>query len=191
MPVRNAETADLFDRMAGLLEIQGANPFRVRAYRNAARTVSGLPRSVADMLAAEEDLSKLPGIGRDLAEKIAEIVDTRYLAALEEVEEEVPAGLVDLTRLLGLGPKRVKILHEDLGIRDLAELERAAREHRIRELAGFGAHAVGRGSRPQGMARARGRAQHPISARAQEAIDANLNARRRICASALGGRASV
>jgi len=139
MPVRNAEIADLFDRMAALLEIQGANPFRVRAYRNAARTVSGLPRSVADMLAAEEDLSKLPGIGKDLAEKIAEIVETRHLAALEEVEEEVPAELVDLTRLPGLGPKRVKILHENLGIRDLAELERAARRHRIRELAGFGA----------------------------------------------------
>jgi DNA polymerase (family 10) len=106
MPVRNAEIADLFDRMAALLESQGANPFRVRAYRNAARTVSGLPRSVADMLAAEEELSKLPGIGKDLAEKIAEIVDTRHLAALEE---EVPAELVDLTRLPGLGPKRVNL----------------------------------------------------------------------------------
>ena len=63
MPVRNADIADLFDRMATLLEIQGANPFRVRAYRNAARTLDSLPRSVADMLAEEEDLSRLPGIG--------------------------------------------------------------------------------------------------------------------------------
>jgi len=139
MPVRNAEIADLFDRMAALLEIQGANPFRVRAYRNAARTLGGLPRSVADMLAEEEDLSRLPGIGKDLAGKIAEIIDTGHLSALEEVEKEVPAGLVDLTRLPGLGPKRVKVLHEELGIRDLSELERAARKHRIRELAGFGA----------------------------------------------------
>jgi DNA polymerase (family 10) len=138
MPVRNAEIADLFDRMAALLEIQGANSFRVRAYRNAARTVGGLPRSVADMLAEKEDLSKLPGIGKDLAGKIAEIVDTGHLAALEEVEKEVPAELVDLTRLPGLGPKRVEILHKDLGIRDLAELERAVRKHRIRELRGFG-----------------------------------------------------
>jgi DNA polymerase (family 10) len=139
MPVRNAEIADLFDRMAALLEIQGANPFRVRAYRNAARTLGGLPRSVADMLAEEEDLSRLPGIGKDLAGKIAEIIDTGHLSALEEVEKGVPAGLVDLTRLPGLGPKRVKVLHEELGIRDLSELERAARKHRIRELAGFGA----------------------------------------------------
>ncbi|MGB5368467.1 MAG: DNA polymerase/3'-5' exonuclease PolX [Polyangiales bacterium] len=138
MPVRNAEIADLFDRMAVLLEIQGANPFRVRAYRNAARTLDGLPRSVADMLAEEEDLSKLPGIGKDLAGKIAEFIETGHLAALEEVETEVPAELINLTRLPGLGPKRVKILHEDLGIRDLAELERAVRKHRIRELRGFG-----------------------------------------------------
>ncbi len=138
MPVRNAEIADLFDRMATLLEIQGANPFRVRAYRNAAQTLRGLPRRVADMLAEEEDLSRLPGIGKDLAGKIAELVDTGHFVALEELEKEVPAGLVELTRLAGLGPKRVRVLHEELGIRDLTELERAARKGRIRELAGFG-----------------------------------------------------
>ncbi len=139
MSVRNAEIAEIFDRMATLLEIQGANPFRVRAYRNAARTVGDLPRNVGDMLEEEEDLSKLPGIGKDLAGKIAEIVGTGHLTALEEVEREVPAGLIDLTLLPGLGPKRVKALYEKLGIRDLAGLERAARKHRLRELAGFGA----------------------------------------------------
>ncbi len=139
MSVRNAEIAEIFDRMATLLEIQGANPFRVRAYRNAARTVGDLPRNVGDMLEEEEDLSKLPGIGKDLAGKIAEIVGTGHLTALEEVEREVPAGLIDLTLLPGLGPKRVKALYEELGIRDLAGLERAARKHRLRELAGFGA----------------------------------------------------
>ncbi len=139
MSVRNAEIAEFFDRMAALLEIQGANPFRVRAYRNAARTVGDLPRSVGDMLEEEEDLSKLPGIGKDLASKIAEIVDTGHLTALEELEKEVPGGLVDLTRLPGLGPKRVKILYEELGIRDLTGLERAGRKGRIRVLEGFGA----------------------------------------------------
>jgi DNA polymerase (family 10) len=103
MSVRNAEIAEIFDRMAALLEIQGANPFRVRAYRNAARTVGDLPRSVGDMLAEEEDLSKLPGIGKDLSGKIAEIVATGHLTALKELEKEVPAGLVDLTLLPGLG----------------------------------------------------------------------------------------
>lgn len=139
MSVRNAEIAEILDRMADLLEIQGANPFRVRAYRNASLTVAGLARSLADMLAVSEDLSKLPDIGKDLASKIREIVDTGRLAALEELEKDVPAGLVELTRLPGLGPKRVKSLHESLGIHDLEGLERAARKHRIRELPGFGA----------------------------------------------------
>ncbi len=139
MFVRNAEIAEILDRMADLLEIQGANPFRVRAYRNASLTVAGLGRSLADMLAVSEDLSKLPDIGKDLASKIREIVDTGRLAALEELEKDVPAGLVELTRLPGLGPKRVKSLHESLGIHDLEGLERAARKHRIRELPGFGA----------------------------------------------------
>ncbi len=139
MSVRNAEIADIFDRMADLLEIQGANPFRVRAYRNASRTVAGLGRSLADMLAASEDLSKLPDIGKDLAGKIREIVDTGRLAALAALEKETPAGLVELTRLPGLGPKRVKSLYESLGICDLDGLERATRKHRIRELPGFGA----------------------------------------------------
>ena len=139
MSVRNAEIAEILDRMADLLEIQGANPFRVRAYRNASVTVAGLGRSLADMLAVSEDLSKLPDIGKDLAGKIREIVNTGRLAALEDLEKDVPAGLVELTRLPGLGPKRVKSLHESLGIHDLEGLERAARKHRIRELPGFGA----------------------------------------------------
>lgn len=138
MPVHNSEIADIFDRMAILLEIQGANPFRVRAYGNAARTVGELPRSVVDLLAEGEDLSKLPGIGKDLAGKIAEIADTGRLTALTDLEKEVPGGLVDVTGLPGLGAKRVRALHEELGIADLADLERAAKKHRVRELPGFG-----------------------------------------------------
>jgi DNA polymerase (family 10) len=139
MPVHNAEIAEMFDRMATLLDIQEANPFRVRAYRNAARTVGGLSRSVSDMLSDGEDLSKLPDIGKDLAGKIAEIVDVGRFAALEDIQKEVPAGLVDLTRLPGLGAKRVRILHDELGISDIGELRRAAKSGRIRELRGFGA----------------------------------------------------
>jgi len=138
MPVHNSEIADLFDRMASLLEIQGANPFRVRAYRNAAKTLGDLPREVVDLLAEGEDLSELPAIGKDLAGKIKEIADTGHLMALRELKREVPAGLVELTGLRGLGPKRVRTLHESLGIRNLKDLERAAKKHRVRELAGFG-----------------------------------------------------
>ena len=86
MPVQNSDVAAIFDKVADLLEIEGANPFRVRAYRNAARAVSGLARNVSDMVASEKDLTELPGIGKDLAGKIREIVETGSLAQLEELE---------------------------------------------------------------------------------------------------------
>ncbi len=138
MPVHNSEIADILARLATLLEIEGANPFRVRAYQNAARTLDGLAREVVDLLAEGEDLSELPGIGKDLAAKIEEIAETGHLTALSDLEKRVPAGLVDVTGLPGLGPKRAKILHEQLGIRSLRDLERAAKKHRIQKLPGFG-----------------------------------------------------
>jgi DNA polymerase (family 10) len=138
MPVHNSEIADIFDRMAILLEIQGANPFRVRAYRNAARTLGDLPRNVVDLLAEGQDLSDLPGIGKDLAGKIAEIAQTGHLTALTDLEEKLPASLVDLTGLPGLGAKRVRALYEELGIASLDDLERAATKHRVQALPGFG-----------------------------------------------------
>jgi DNA polymerase (family 10) len=138
MAVRNADIAELFERMAVLLEIQGANPFRIRAYQNAARTLGDLPRRAADMLAEGEDLSELPHIGKDLASKIAEVIDTGHLGALEELEREVPPGLAELTRISGLGPKRVRALFDSLGVRGRDDLQTAASKGRIRELSGFG-----------------------------------------------------
>jgi DNA polymerase (family 10) len=138
MPVSNADIARVFARYATLLEIQGANPFRVRAYRNAAQVLQDLPRSAADMLAAGQDLTELQGIGDDLAGKIAEIVATGRLRKLDELERSMPPALVELTTLPGLGPKRVKLLHETLKTRTLEDLERAARAGRVRDIAGFG-----------------------------------------------------
>lgn len=138
MTARNVDIAALFTRMSILLEIQGANPFRVRAYQNAARTLRGLPQSAADMLAEGKDLSALPHIGKDLAAKIAEIVETGRFEMLEELEAQLPAGLAELTELPGLGPKRVRKLYEELGVRSLTDLQRAATEQRIRTLHGFG-----------------------------------------------------
>jgi len=128
----------IFNRVADLLEIEGANPFRVRAYRNAARTIGGLSRSVADMVQASEDLSELPGIGEDLAGKIDEIVKTGGLEQLQEIEDRTPPGLAELLQVSGLGPKRVQTLREELDVTSLEELERAAQEGRIRQLYGFG-----------------------------------------------------
>jgi DNA polymerase (family 10) len=139
MPVHNAEIAEAFRKLADLLEIEGGNRFRVRAYRNAAATIGGLPRDAAAMIAEGEDLSALPGIGDDLAGKIAELAGTGSLALLEELEARVPPGLSDMRRVPGLGPKRVKALHDALGVDTLDALRKAAREGRLRGLPGFGA----------------------------------------------------
>ncbi|MFP4429410.1 MAG: DNA polymerase III, partial [Desulfovermiculus sp.] len=84
MPAHNSDVASMFEELADILEIEGANPFRVRAYRNAARSVSGLSYSLRDLVHQEEDLTQYPGIGQELATKIKEIVDTGSLSALEE-----------------------------------------------------------------------------------------------------------
>ena len=138
MPVSNSDIARIFTRYATLLQIDGANPFRVRAYQNAARLIQGLPKSIADSLAERADLTELEGIGEDLAAKMREIVATGRLGKLEEIEKRMPAALVELTTLRGLGPKRVKLLYDTLKTRTLEDLERAARAGRIREIRGFG-----------------------------------------------------
>jgi DNA polymerase (family 10) len=138
MPILNADIADIFTRMANLLEIENANPFRVRAYRNAARVISSLGREIADMDPDNEDLTDLPGIGKDLAAKIDEILKTGKLKQLEELEGQTPAGLNELMKIPGLGPKRVAVLYRQLGIANAEELRSAAEEQKIRELEGFG-----------------------------------------------------
>ncbi|MGD9042018.1 MAG: DNA polymerase/3'-5' exonuclease PolX, partial [Desulfobacteraceae bacterium] len=138
MPVHNADIADIFNRVADFLEIQGANPFRVRAYRNAARTVGGMSKSVADMAGNGKALSDLPGIGKDLAGKIREIVETGKLSQLEELEEALPSELHAVLKIPGLGAKKVKVLYDELNIGSVDDLKKAAEKKKIRELPGFG-----------------------------------------------------
>jgi len=138
MTVHNADVVRIFDCLADLLEIDGANPFRVRAYRDAARIVGDLPQEVSALVAAGKDLSELHGIGKDLAGKIEEIVRTGGLALLAETERRVPEGLLELLTLGPLGPKRVKTLYEQLGIKGLDDLAAAAKAGRIHDLRGFG-----------------------------------------------------
>lgn len=138
MSVQNAEIAGMFEELADLLEIEGANPFRVRAYRNAAQFVRGHGRSLAELVDQQADLATLPGIGEDLAGKIRTIVGTGQLPLLEQVRRRVPAPLVEMTRIEGLGPKRAKALYKALRIRSLEDLARAARSGRICEIPGFG-----------------------------------------------------
>jgi DNA polymerase (family 10) len=138
MPILNTDIADIFNKIGDLLDIQGANPFRIRAYRNAARTVSNLPRNMSDMIEEGTDPTNLPGIGKDLAEKIREIVKTGSLSKLEEIEAKIPSGLNKLFKISGLGPKRVRALYRNLDVRDLKGLKKAAETGKIHELKGFG-----------------------------------------------------
>jgi DNA polymerase (family 10) len=137
--VSNSDIADLFAELADLLDIEGSNAFRVRAYRYAAELVRGHPKSMTELLAAGRDLSELPGIGKDLASKIATIVETGRLPLLEEVARRTPRVLSELMKIEGLGPKRVKTLYQVLNVRSVDDLERAAAAGRVRELPGFGA----------------------------------------------------
>lgn len=135
--VPNAEIARLLREVAALLEMEAANAFRVRAYVNAARVIEELPEPAATL--SPERLRELPGIGDDLAGKIAEIAATGSLKLLRELHREVPHAAVELLRVPGIGPKRARALVDTLGIRSLAGLARAARAGKLATLAGFGA----------------------------------------------------
>ena len=134
----NSDIAAVFEEIADLLELQDANPFRVRAYRNAGRTLNGLAKDVAAMAKEGSDLTRIPGIGHDLAEKIVEIATTGRCQALDKLRREVPPALAELLKVPGLGPKRVKALYDALEVRSLADVKKAARDGRIRDLQGFG-----------------------------------------------------
>jgi DNA polymerase (family 10) len=139
MPVHNADIAAIFEEIADLLEIENENPFRIRAYRNAARNMLELGSEARDLVEQGEDLTQLPGIGKDLAAKIIEIVQTGRCQSLEKLRSKTSPGLPELLRIPGLGPKRVAALYHELDIRTVEQLMRAAEDHRLRQLAGFGA----------------------------------------------------
>ncbi|MFM8734093.1 MAG: DNA polymerase/3'-5' exonuclease PolX [Pirellulales bacterium] len=136
----NSEIAASFDHVADLLEYQGGNVFRVRAYRNAARMIGSLVESLASVRGdPHRSLTDLEGIGADLAGKIETLLDTGRLPLLDELRREVPAAVFELMRVPGLGPKKVKALVDELGIDSLDALERACRESRVETVKGFGA----------------------------------------------------
>jgi len=139
MPVLNSDIARSLEKLADLIELEGGNPFRIRAYRNAARVVGELPRNVLAMTEAGEDLAELPGIGKDLADKIETLAETGHIAVLDEMERKTPPGLRALLDVPGLGPKRVRALYDGLGIHSLGDLVAAAKAGKLRDLPGFGA----------------------------------------------------
>ncbi len=138
MPIHNADIAGIFEQIADLLEVENDNPFRIRAYRNAARTLRNLGQDVGDMVAGGKDLTRLPGIGKDLAAKIEEILATGHCRTLDKLHKRTSPGLSELLKIPGLGPRRVSALYHELDIHTPEQLYRAAKDGRVRSLPGFG-----------------------------------------------------
>ncbi len=136
--MENQNVVRILSEVALLLEIKGENRFRIRAFENAARTIDGLTESLQDII-ARGGLTKLPGIGKGIAGDIEAISASGTFPLHEELLTELDPGLLDIFRVQGLGPKRIKTLYEKLGISNLGMLEQAAREQRIRTLPGLGA----------------------------------------------------
>ena len=133
----NLAIARVLAEIGDLLEIKGENPFKIRAYRNASETIAHEPSRIAGMTAAER--LALPGIGKDIAAKIGELVDSGSIRYHRELLQEFPPTVLDLLHLQGVGPKTVARLYGELGIRSLEDLDRAARDGRIRDMKGMGA----------------------------------------------------
>ena len=135
----NTEIARMFEDLADRLEISGANSFRVRAYRLAAKTLAEWPESLASI--AKTDRSRLvaiPGVGKDLADKIVVICETQSLPQLEEIRQAVPDGVVEMLRIPGLGPKKIAALFQELKVASLRDLKQAVEAGQVAKLKGFG-----------------------------------------------------
>jgi DNA polymerase (family 10) len=135
--VDNRALAQVFAQIADLLEIKGENAFKIRAYRGAAETIGDHPDAVASLEATA--LRELPGIGKDLAAKIRELVETGACAYHQELLQEFPPSILELLRLQGLGPKTVSLVYATLGIASIDDLASAARDGRLRSIKGMGA----------------------------------------------------
>ncbi len=132
-----AGIADTMEKIATLLELKGENPFKIRAYTNAARSIETWGGNVSD-LRDQETLEKIPGIGKAIAAKIKELVETGSLKFFEELRAEFPEGILELFTLPGLGGKKIKALYEQLHIGSIAQLREACETDRVAELPGFG-----------------------------------------------------
>ena len=133
--MKNQQISKIFSGIAELLELKGENVFRIRAYRRAAQNMDGLSKDAA--LLTEEELRAIPGIGQDLAAKIREFLDTGRIEAYEKLLQDIPAGVLALLRVPGLGPKKAKLFYDKLGIKSVGELETAVRSGRLRTLPGI------------------------------------------------------
>lgn len=137
--MENIEIAKIFYDIANLLEIKGENAFRIRSYRNAALSIEGLPITLKTIAEKDErEIREIPGIGKGISEKIIELLKTGKCTYHRELLKELPSGLLSLLDISGLGPKKVKIIYEQMGISSVDDLEKAARAGKLRGLPGMG-----------------------------------------------------
>src|SRR5437016_6580039 len=131
------QVATVLVNIATLLELKGENPFKSRAYLNAARALEGMSESL-DKVIAEERLAEVKGIGESIQKKICELVTTGKLTYYEELKAATPPGLVAMLDIPGLGPKKIKAMHDELGIETVEQLEQACKDNKVARLKGFG-----------------------------------------------------
>jgi DNA polymerase (family X) len=135
--MRNAEIADAFDELGSLYELDGAVVYRVVAYRNAAKAIREAGVSVAE-LARQGRVEELAGVGKTIAEKIDALLETGSIPSADKLKQRIPPGLVEITRIPGLGPKRARLLYDELGIASIDDLREAADDGRLKDVKGFG-----------------------------------------------------
>jgi len=138
----NAEVAKVFDEIADLLEMKGENQFKIRAYRQAARTIKQLPAEVERMVSNEEDLEEIPGIGDAIAAKIEDLVKTGHVKVHDELKAQFPQGILDILNIPGVGPRTAMRLYAELGVKSVAELEQAIRGGRVAAMQRMGEKAA-------------------------------------------------
>lgn len=138
MPKVNDAIAERLFEVAELLEVKEANPFRVRAYRNAATAIQRHPQKITEMVEDDRDLTQLQGVGNDIANKIKEIVLSGELDQLQNLKQEIAPDVVKLLSIPGLGAKRVQRLQEELNVESVADLRQAAMQNKVQKVSGFG-----------------------------------------------------
>jgi len=140
----NAEVAKIFSELADMLEMKGENQFKVRAYREAARTIKHLPWEVERMVGEGQNLEEIPGVGEAIAKKIAEIVNTGHLGIHDKLREEFPQGILELLSVPGIGPKIAMRLYKEAGVTNVDELEAAIKDGRVARMPRMGDKAAQR-----------------------------------------------
>ena len=135
--MRNLEIADIMENIAELLEIKGENPFKIRAYHRVSQVLRDLPHDLGT-IKKEGGLRNIPGVGEGIEKKIIEVLETGRIKFYESLKKEIPEGILDIMAIPYMGPKKAKLVYNELGIKDIEGLEKAVRKHKLKDLSGMG-----------------------------------------------------